>query len=88
VRFEDQEEVHGPDDPRALRAKIVLTHALAAADQFDGQIEDALAIVIDSREGLEEAAARAPETIEPYDLPIAVTIQQWIRTLDELGSPC
>lgn len=88
VRFEDQEEVHGPDDPRALRAKIVLTHALAAADQFDGQIEDALAIVMDSREGLEEAAARAPETIEPYDLPIAVTIQQWIRTLDEVGSPC
>jgi hypothetical protein len=87
VRFESQEEVHGPDDPRALRAKILLTHALAAADQFDGQLEDALAIVIDSRDGLEEATARAPETVEPCDLPIAEMIQHWIRTLDEVGSP-
>ena len=81
VRFEDQEAAYGPDDPRALRAKIVLTHALAAADQYDGQIEDALAIVIDSRDGLEEAAARSPQTVEPYDLPIAEVIHHWILAL-------
>jgi hypothetical protein len=81
VRFEDQEAAHGPDDPRALRAKIVLTHALAAADQYDGQVEDALAIVIDSRDGLEEATARRPHTVEPYDLSIAETIHHWILTL-------
>lgn len=81
VRFEDQEVAYGPDDPRALRAKIVLTHALAAADQYDGQVEDALAIVIDSRDGLEEATARSPQTVEPYDLPIAETIHHWIITL-------
>lgn len=81
VRFEDQEAVHGPDDPRALRAKIVLTHALAAADQYDGQIEGALAIVIDSRDGIEEAAARTPDVVEPYDLPIAQMIHHWILEL-------
>jgi len=81
VEFEGQEASHGPDDPRALRAKILLTHALAAADQYDGQIDVALVIVADSRDGLEEAAARAPHTIEPYDLTIAESIHRWILQL-------
>lgn len=81
AQFEDQEAAYGPDDPRSFRAKIVLTHALAAADQYDGQLENALVIVIDSRDGLEEAAARSPQTVEPYDLPIAETIHHWILTL-------
>ncbi len=81
VRFEDQEAVHGPDDPRALRAKIVLTHALAAADQYDGQIEVALLIAEDSRDGLEEAAARTPGAVDPDDLRIAEAIHHWILAL-------
>ena len=51
AEFEDHEATHGPDDPHALRAKILLGHALAAADQIDGQLEAALAIVSDSRNG-------------------------------------
>jgi TIR domain/Tetratricopeptide repeat len=81
VEFEQHEAAHGPDDPRALRAKILLAHALGAADQLDGQIDVALAIVTDSRDGLEEAAARRPHTVEPYDLPNAEAIHHWILGL-------
>jgi hypothetical protein len=81
VDLEAREEVHGPGDPRALRAKILLTHALAAANQYEGQIDVALVIVADSRDGLEEAAARAPQTIEPHDLAIAESVHHWILEL-------
>ncbi|WP_410667628.1 tetratricopeptide repeat protein [Amycolatopsis sp. cmx-4-68] len=81
VAFEDQEATHGPEHPRALRAKVLLTHALAAADQYDGQIEDALVVAEDSRDGLEEAAARTPGAVEPHDLVIAEAIHHWILSL-------
>jgi len=82
AEFEQHQEAsHDPDDPRALRAKVLLAHALAAADQLDGQLDAALAIVADSRDGLEEAAAQHPHTIEPYDLTNAETIHHWILGL-------
>ncbi|MBP2327223.1 tetratricopeptide (TPR) repeat protein [Kibdelosporangium banguiense] len=72
---------YGPDDPHALRASMVLAHALAAADQYDGQIEDALTIIQESRDGLAEAAARTPDTVEPYDLEIAEILHHWMVRL-------
>ncbi|MGK3201420.1 tetratricopeptide repeat protein [Amycolatopsis sp. MEPSY49] len=81
VRFEGQAAAHGPADPLALRAKIVLAHALAAADQYDGQIEIALTIAEDSRDGLEEAASRIPDGVGPDDLRIAEMIHHWILAL-------
>lgn len=85
VTFEEQEAVHGPDHPRALRAKIMLAHALAAADQLDGQIEGALVIAEDSRTGIEEAAARTTGVVQPADFEIAEMIHQWILTLKNAG---
>jgi hypothetical protein len=79
--FADQEAAHGPADPRALRAKVLLAHALAAADQIDGQVDDALIIVVDSRDGLEEAAARTPDRVRSYDLAVAESIHHWILEL-------
>jgi TIR domain-containing protein/tetratricopeptide repeat protein len=81
AQLDDQETIHGPDDPRALRAKVLLAHALAAADQMDGQIEVARVIVEDSRDGLEEAAARRPDTVEPTDLDVAEAVHHWVLEL-------
>lgn len=78
VEYQEQEAPHGPADPRALRAKILLSHAMAAADQYEGQLDVALIIATDSRDGLEEAAARTPGAVEPYDLAIAESIHHWI----------
>jgi hypothetical protein len=38
-------------DARTMVAKVLLPHALAAADQLDGQIEAARVMVEDAREG-------------------------------------
>jgi hypothetical protein len=81
VALEDQESAHGPDDPRALRAKVLLAHAMAAADQLDGQIEIAQVIVVDSRDGLEEAAARRPDDVDQADLEVARIVHHWILEL-------
>ncbi|MGW6442338.1 TIR domain-containing protein [Lentzea sp. NPDC055074] len=83
VALEDQESAHGADDPRALRAKVLLAHAMAAADQLDGQIETARVIVEDSRDGLEEVGARRPDDVDPADLEVAKIVHHWI--LDLMG---
>lgn len=83
VELEGQESAHGEDDPRALRAKVLLAHALAAADQLDGQIEAARVIVEDSRDGLEEVAARQPDVVDQADLDVARIVHHWI--LEQLG---
>jgi hypothetical protein len=82
VRLQDRETVaFGPDHPRAMRATVLLAHALAAADQLDGQLEHARILVEDAREGLADWAARAPHEVEPADLEIAETVHHWILGL-------
>ncbi|MEV6443023.1 toll/interleukin-1 receptor domain-containing protein [Amycolatopsis sp. NPDC051716] len=81
VQFEEGESGYGPEHPRALRAKLLLVHALAAADQFDGQVESALPIITDSRDGLEEAYARDRSSVQPDELVIARELHHWILRL-------
>lgn len=78
VRLEDQESAFGPDDTRALRAKVLLAHVLAAADQLDGQVDVARVIAEDSRGGLVETAARWPERVEQADLDVAEIVCKWL----------
>ncbi|MEJ2853195.1 MULTISPECIES: tetratricopeptide repeat protein [unclassified Saccharothrix] len=80
--FADQESAHGPADPRALRANVVLAHALGAAGDVVGdQLEEAVAIAEDARDGLAEAAARTPLAVEPFDLDIAEIVHHWLLDL-------
>ncbi|NUT97761.1 MAG: toll/interleukin-1 receptor domain-containing protein [Saccharothrix sp.] len=82
VAFADRESAHGPADPRALRANVVLAHALGAAGEVVGdQLEAAVAIVEDARDGLAEAAARTPLAVEPFDLDIAEVVHHWLLGL-------
>ncbi|RSM77839.1 hypothetical protein DL991_18735 [Amycolatopsis sp. WAC 01375] len=81
LELEDQESVPGPDDPRALKAKVLLAHVLGAADQLDGQVEVARVIAEDSRDGLLETAARRPESVEPTDLEAAEIVCEWLMEL-------
>ncbi|MEV0663676.1 hypothetical protein ACIBI3_20860 [Actinomadura luteofluorescens] len=69
---------HGPDDPRALLATCFLAHALALADQFDGQLETAVPLAEESWEGLLELADRGPGTLGPKDLEVAEALRRWI----------
>ena len=81
VGHESQQAVHGPASPEALRAKVLLCHALGAADQFDGQVEVALEVAIDSRDGLAEAAAREPGSVDVVDLAVAEAVHHWLLHL-------
>lgn len=80
VDFQNQESVHGEDDPRALRADVVLAHALGVAD-LDGQGQVVVAIAEGARDGFAEVAARRPDDLEPFDLVIAETIHHWVLGL-------
>ena len=75
---ERQTEAFGPDDPRALMSTVLLAHALAAADQMDGQIETARVLVEDAREGLAEESG-----VSSTDMTIAMAVHHWV--LDLLG---
>jgi hypothetical protein len=82
VAFAEEESAHGPDDPRALRANVVLAHALGAAGEVVGdQLEAAVAIAEDARDCLGEAAARMPLTVEPFDLAISEVVHRWLLGL-------
>jgi hypothetical protein len=71
----------GPDDARTLMSNVLLAHALAAADQLDGQAQDALVIIVDARDGLADLAARSPETVSATDLAVAKAVHEWIVRL-------
>ncbi|MDQ0779349.1 hypothetical protein QF026_007815 [Streptomyces aurantiacus] len=74
---------YGPDAPETLRATLGLAHAMAAADQYEGQRDDALVLAQDAREGLDDWAVRSPETIGARDQEVARILHHWI--LDLLG---
>ena len=79
VELQEREtRAFGPDDLRALMSTVLLAHALAAADQLDGQIQTARVLVEDARDGLAEADGG-----NPTDLAIAQAVHHWV--LDLLG---
>lgn len=79
VELQEREtQVFGPDHPRALIATVLLAHALAAADQLDGQLETARVLVEDARDGLSEV-----DGANPTDRTIAKLVHHWV--LDRLG---
>ncbi|WP_280409804.1 tetratricopeptide repeat protein [Nocardia brasiliensis] len=69
------------EDPRALRVRILLAHALALADQYEDHIDVALNLAADARDGLAEAVERIPDEVEEYDLPTAKIVHRWILRL-------
>lgn len=84
VEFQDRQVRRvGPDDPESLRATLFLAHAMAAANQYEGQRNVALVLVDDARDGLEDWAARSPETVTPMDLLVCEILHHWV--LDRLG---
>lgn len=79
VELQEREtQAFGPDHPRALMSTVLLAHALAAANQMDGQIETTRALVEDARDGLLET-----EGVNATDRAIAETVHHWV--LDQLG---
>lgn len=79
VELQEREtQAFGPDHPRALMSTVLLAHALAAADQMDGQLEAARVLVEDARDGLLEI-----EEANATDRAIAETVHHWV--LDQLG---
>ena len=74
---------HGPDHPRAMLATCLLAHALAAADQLDGQLEAAQVLIDDAHDGLVELAAGPPGAVDPDSVRIAEALHQWIQGLGE-----
>jgi tetratricopeptide (TPR) repeat protein len=84
VEFQERQVArHGPDAPGTLRATLALAHAMAAADQYEGQRDDALILAQDAREGIDDWAVRSPETVGAGDQEVARTLHHWI--LDRLG---
>ncbi|MGW5714745.1 hypothetical protein ACWEVP_01160 [Amycolatopsis sp. NPDC003865] len=79
--LEEKYATHGPDHPLTLSAKIILAHALVAANRHDGRVEVAVAIAEDSRDGLEESAVRFPGSVEPHVLAVAEKVHNWILEL-------
>ncbi|MFC9031391.1 hypothetical protein [Streptomyces arboris] len=75
---------HGPDHPRALLATCLLAHALAAADQLDGQLEAAQVLIDDAHDGLVELAV-SPGAVDPDALRIAEALHRWIHGRIEDG---
>ena len=76
---------HGPDDPRAIVATLALGYALAAARQFKGQEDIALALIADAREGLMDAYTAGTVPLEI--LGQAESIHQWVLDLTGKTSP-
>ncbi|UUU33116.1 hypothetical protein JIX56_26400 [Streptomyces sp. CA-210063] len=84
VEFQERQvALHGPDAPETLRATLCLAHGLAAANQYEGQRDDALVLAQDAREGIDDWAVRSPETVGPRDQEVARILHHWI--LDRLG---
>ncbi|MFH8468149.1 hypothetical protein [Streptomyces sp. NPDC017991] len=84
VDFQERQVArHGPDAPETLRATLSLAHAMAAANQYEGQRDHALILAQDAREGIDDLAVRSPETVGARDQEVARTLQHWI--LDLLG---
>ncbi|MGW3420924.1 hypothetical protein [Streptomyces phaeochromogenes] len=84
VDFKERQVVrHGPDAPETLRATLGFAHAMAAANQYEGQRDDALILAQDAREGIDELAVRSPETVGARDQEVARALHHWI--LDTLG---
>ncbi|MFJ9566886.1 hypothetical protein ACIRQQ_43485 [Streptomyces fuscichromogenes] len=75
---------YGPDHPRALLATCLLAHALAAADQLDGQLEAAQVLIDDAHDGLVELAM-SPGAVAPDAVRIAEALHQWIHGRIEDG---
>ncbi|MFJ8934389.1 tetratricopeptide repeat protein [Streptomyces sp. NPDC102365] len=74
---------HGPDAPETVRATLSLAHAMAAANQYEGQRDYALVLAQDAREGIDDLAVRSPEIVGARDQEVARTLHHWI--LDLLG---
>ncbi|MCX4825048.1 hypothetical protein OG883_35355 [Streptomyces sp. NBC_01142] len=71
----------GPDHPRAMLATCLTAHALAAADQLDGeegQMEVARVLLEDSLEGFADLAESAPGTIGDGEVLVAETLHSWV----------
>ncbi|KIF67135.1 hypothetical protein HY68_36110 [Streptomyces sp. AcH 505] len=84
VEFQERQVArYGPDAPESARATLSLAHAMAAANQYEGQRDDALHLVRDAREGIDDWAARSPGTVTARDQEVARTLHHWI--LDTLG---
>lgn len=75
---ERQVDLHGPDSPEAARATLSLAHALAAADQYEGQRDEALLLAQDAREGIDDWAARSPDAVTARDQEVARSLHHWI----------
>ncbi|MFJ8629997.1 hypothetical protein [Streptomyces sp. NPDC093568] len=84
VEFQERQvERHGPDAPETLRATLGLAHAMAAANQYEGQRGDALVLAQDARDGIDDWAVRSPDAVDARDQEVARTLHHWI--LDGLG---
>ncbi|MBK3644589.1 hypothetical protein [Streptomyces sp. MBT33] len=81
---EEETTSHGPDHPRALLATCLLAHALAAADQLDGQLEAAQVLIDDAHDGLVELAM-SPGAVDPDAVRISEALHGWIHGRIEDG---